>query len=78
MALRPEMERIMSKTNETSTLLADSELDTVTGGIIPGGSTDMGKDWVDTLDTTARRPLGTICNVGWTSTKPVTVTVTVK
>jgi hypothetical protein len=53
--------------------LADSELDTVTGGIIPGGSTDMGKDWVDTSEATARRPLGTICNVGWTSTKPVSV-----
>jgi hypothetical protein len=30
---------------------------------------------VDTSEATARRPLGTICNVGWTSTKPVTVTV---
>ena len=63
----------MSKTNETSKLLTDSELDAVTGGIIPGESTDMGhKDWVDTSDP-ARRPLGTICNVGWVSTKPVTV-----
>jgi hypothetical protein len=76
---------LMSKSNETSNLshdtlddhrpLADTELDAVTGGIISGGSTDMRKDWVDTSDTTARRPLGTICNVGWTSTKPVTVTV---
>jgi hypothetical protein len=63
----------MSKTNETSKLLTDSELDAVSGGIIPGASTDMGKDWVDTSDTTARRPLGTICHVGWTSTKPVSV-----
>ena len=72
----------MSKSNNTSrpaTLedhhtLADSELDAVSGGIIPGELTDMGhKDWVDTSDPTARRPLGTICNVGWTSTKHVTV-----
>ena len=63
---------MMSKTNETSKLLTDSELDAVSGGIIPGESTDMGhNDWVDT--STARRPLGTICNVGWISTKPVTV-----
>jgi hypothetical protein len=76
------METIMSKTNDASKLetlddhrpLTDSELAAVTGGIIPGGSTDIGKDWVDTSDTTARRPLGTICNVGWISTKPVTVT----
>jgi hypothetical protein len=70
----------MSKTTDTTKPreltddhrpLADSELDTVTGGIIPGGSTDMGQ--VDTSDTTARRPLGTICNVGWVSTKPATV-----
>jgi hypothetical protein len=68
------MVTMMSKTNETSKLLTDSELDAVTGGIIPGESTDMGhKDWVDTSDPTARRPLGTICNVGWISTKPVTV-----
>jgi len=63
----------MSKTNETSKLLTDSELDAVSGGIIPGGSTDMGQ--VDTSDSTARRPLGTICNVAWVSTKPVSVTV---
>ena len=73
----------MSKSNDTSKLdhaklenrvLADSELDAVTGGIIPGESTDMGhKDWVDTSDPTARRPLGTSCYVGWISTKPVTV-----
>ena len=55
-------------------LLTDSELDAVTGGIIPGKSTDMGhKDWVDTSDPTARRPLGTSCYVGWISTKHVTV-----
>jgi hypothetical protein len=63
----------MSKTNETSKLLTDSELDAVSGGIVPGGSTDMGQ--VDTSDSTARRPLGTICNVAWVSTKPVSVTV---
>ena len=73
----------MSKTNDTSDFgrvtledhgtLADSELEAVTGGIIPGESTDMGhKDWVDTSDPT-RRPLGTSCYVGWISTKPVTV-----
>jgi hypothetical protein len=70
---------IMSKTNETSKLatlddhrpLTVSELDAVTGGIIAGASTDVG--WVDTSDTTARRPLGTICHVGWTSAKPVSV-----
>jgi hypothetical protein len=73
MALRPEMETTMSKTNETSKLLTDSELDAVTGGIIQGGSTDVG--WVDTSEATARRPLGTICHVGWVSTKPVSVTV---
>ena len=61
----------MSKTNDTSKLLADSELEAVTGGIIPG---DMGhKDWVDTSDPTARRPLGMSCYVGWISTKHVTV-----
>jgi hypothetical protein len=66
----------MSKTNDTSKLasrdseLRDDELDVVTGGIIPGESTDMGQ--VDTSDP-ARRPLGTICNVGWVSTKPVSV-----
>ena len=66
--------KIMSKTNETSKLLTDSELDAVTGGIIPSESTDMGhKDWVDTSDPTARRPLGTSCYVGWISTKHVTV-----
>jgi hypothetical protein len=65
---------MMSKTNEPSKLLTDSELDAVNGGIIPGESTDMGhNDWVDTSGPTARRPLGTICNVGWISTKPVTV-----
>ena len=65
---------MMSKTNEPSKLLTDSELDAVSGGIIPGESTDMGhNDWVDTSGPTARRPLGTICNVGWISTKPVTV-----
>jgi len=70
-------EKIMSKPNDDHRPLADSELDTVTGGIIPGGPTDMGQ--VDTsADTTARRPLGTICNVGWTSIKTVTVTATVK
>jgi hypothetical protein len=63
----------MSKTNETSKLLTDSELGAVSGGIIPGGSTDMGQ--VDTSDSTARRPLGTICNVAWVSTKPVSVTM---
>ena len=63
----------MSKTNETSKLLTDSELDAVSGGIIPDGPTDVG--WVDTSEATARRPLGTICHVGWTSTKPVTVNV---
>jgi len=63
----------MSKTNETSKLLTDSELDAVSGGIVPGGSTDMSQ--VDTSDSTARRPLGTICNVAWVSTKPVSVTV---
>jgi hypothetical protein len=52
--------------------LTIDELDAVSGGIIPGGSTDMG--WVDTSDTTARRPLGTICNVAWASTKTVSVT----
>jgi hypothetical protein len=67
----------MSKTNDTPSLdhgtLTDSELEAVTGGIIPGESTDMGhKDWVDTSDPT-RRPLGTSCYVGWISTKPVTV-----
>jgi hypothetical protein len=66
----------MSKTNETSKLLTDSELDAVSGGIIPSGSTDVG--WVDTSEATARRPLGTICHVGWASTKPVSVTATVK
>ena len=65
------MEKIMSKTIDTSKLLTDIELDAVSGGIIPGESTDMGQ--VDTSDQTARRPLGTICNVGWISTKPVTV-----
>ena len=65
---------MMSKTNEPSKLLTDSELDAVSGGIIPGELTDMGhNDWVDTSGPTARRPLGTICNVGWISTKPVTV-----
>ena len=65
---------MMSKTNEPSKLLTDSELDAVSGGIIPGESTDMGhNDWVDTSGPTARRPLGTICNVGWISTKSVTV-----
>jgi hypothetical protein len=68
------MEKIMSKSNDTSKLLTDSELDAVSGGIIPGESPDMGdKDWVDTSGPTARRPLGTICNVGWISPKPVTV-----
>jgi hypothetical protein len=43
----------------------------VSGGIIPGGSTDMGS--VDTSEATARRPLGTICNVTWASTKTVSV-----
>jgi hypothetical protein len=62
----------MSKTNETSKLLTDSELDAVSGGIIQGASTDVG--WVDTSEATARRPLGTICHVGWTSIKTVTVT----
>jgi hypothetical protein len=51
--------------------LTIDELDAVSGGIIPGGSTDMGQ--VDTWEATARRPLGTICNVGWASTKPVSV-----
>jgi hypothetical protein len=41
MALWPEMEKIMSKTNDTSNLehgrLADSELDAVTGGSPSGG-----------------------------------------
>jgi hypothetical protein len=41
-------EKIMSKTNDDHRPLADSELDAVTGGLIPGGSTDMGTDWVDT------------------------------
>jgi hypothetical protein len=68
----------MSKTNDTPSLdhgtLTDSELEAVTGGIIPSESTDMGhKDWVDTSDPTARRPLGTSCYVGWISTKHVTV-----
>lgn len=63
----------MSKTNDELRELRDDEIDGVTGGIIPGGSTDMGKDWVDTSDTTARRPLGTICHVGWASAKPVSV-----
>ena len=64
----------MSKSNDTSKLLTDSELDSVSGGIIPGVSTDMGdKDWVDTSGPRARRPLGTICNVGWIGTKSVTV-----
>jgi hypothetical protein len=68
------MERIMSKTNETSKHLTDSELDAVSGGIILGEATDMGhNDWVDTSGPTERRPLGTICNVGWVSTKHVTV-----
>jgi hypothetical protein len=45
----------MSETNDTPSLdhgtLTDSELEAVTGGIIPGESTDMGhKDWVDTSD----------------------------
>jgi hypothetical protein len=70
----------MSKTNDTSTLdhreLTDSELDAVSGGIIPSGPTDVG--WVDTSEATARRPLGTICHVGWASTKTVSVTATVK
>jgi hypothetical protein len=70
----------MSKTTDTTKPreltddhrpLADSELDAVTGGIIAGASTDVG--WVDTSDTTAGRPLGTICHVGWVSTKPVSV-----
>ena len=70
----------MSKTTDTTKPreltddhrpLADSELDAVTGGIIPGGSTDMGQ--VDTSEATARRPLGTICHVGWASTKTVSV-----
>jgi hypothetical protein len=61
------MERTMSKERE----LTSDELDAVSGGIIPGASTDMGQ--VDTWEATARRPLGTICNVGWVSTKPVTV-----
>ena len=51
--------------------LTIDELDVVSGGIIPGGSTDMGQ--VDTSEATARRPLGTICHVGWVSTKPVSV-----
>jgi hypothetical protein len=51
--------------------LTIDELDAVSGGIIPGGSTDMGQ--VDTSEATARRPLGTICHVGWASTKPVSV-----
>jgi hypothetical protein len=34
MALRLEMEQIMSKTNETSNLLTDSELDAVSGGMV--------------------------------------------
>jgi hypothetical protein len=71
----------MSKTTDTTKpreltddhrLLADSELDTVTGGSIAGGSTDVG--WVDTSEATARRPLGAICNVAWASTKTVSVT----
>jgi hypothetical protein len=56
--------------------LTDSELDVVSGGIIPGASTDVG--WVDTSEATARRPLGTICHVAWASTKTVSVTATVK
>ena len=64
----------MSKTNETSKLLTDSELDAVSGGIIPSGSTDVG--WVDTSEATARRPLGTTCNVGWVGTKSVNVKAT--
>jgi hypothetical protein len=62
----------MSKINETSKLLTDSELDAVSGGIIAGASSDVG--WVDTSEATARRPLGTICNVAWASTKTVSVT----
>jgi hypothetical protein len=58
---------IMSKERE----LTSDELDAVSGGIIPGASTDMGQ--VDTSEATARRPLGTICHVGWASTKPVSV-----
>jgi bacteriocin-like protein len=61
----------MSKTSDELRELRDDELEQVSGGIIPGGPTDMGQ--VDTSEATARRPLGTICNVGWVSTKPVTV-----
>ena len=51
----------MSKTNETSKLLTDSELDAVTGGVIPSESTDMGHKLGGYFGaTTARRPLGTI------------------
>jgi hypothetical protein len=52
--------------------LTIDELDAVTGGIIAGASTDVG--WVDTSEATARRPLGTICNVAWANTKTVSVT----
>ena len=61
------MEKTMSKERE----LTSDELDAVSGGIIPGASTDMGQ--VDTSEATARRPLGTSCYVGWISTKHVTV-----
>jgi hypothetical protein len=63
------MEKIMNPERE----LTSDELNAVSGGIIPGASTDMGQ--VDTSEATARRPLGTICHVGWASTKPVSVTV---
>jgi len=67
----------MNDTNSKSDnhrTLTDSELDAVSGGIIPGELTDMGQ--VDISEATARRPLGTICNVGWVSTKPVSVKAT--
>ena len=67
----------MNDTNSRSDdhrTLTDTELDVVSGGIIPGELTDMGQ--VDTSEATARRPLGTICNVGWVSTKPVSVKAT--
>jgi hypothetical protein len=54
--------------------LTETELDGVSGGSIPGELTDMGQ--VDTSEATARRPLGTICNVGWVGTKSVSVKAT--
>jgi hypothetical protein len=43
------MVTMMSKTNETSKLLTDSELDAVSGGIIPGESTDIDKATFEAL-----------------------------